>query len=61
MKCLADVGISMTTVQALRDDGHEVVHLREEQLERMADSAIMQKAGLEGSIVVTFDLDLETF
>lgn len=57
MKCLADVGISMTTVQALRDDGHEVVHLREEQLERMADSAIMQKAGLEGSIVITFDLD----
>ena len=41
----------------LRDHGHETVHLRDERLERLPDSAIMEKARREGRIVVTFDLD----
>ncbi len=57
MKCLADVGLAMSTVQALRDHGHEAVHLREENLERLPDPAIMEKARREGRIVLTFDLD----
>ncbi|MFH0899316.1 MAG: DUF5615 family PIN-like protein [Pseudomonadota bacterium] len=28
MKLLADMGVSMTTVRALRQSGHDVVHLR---------------------------------
>ena len=47
----------MSTVRALRERGHEVLHLREEHLERLSDSAIMEKARREGRIVVTFDLD----
>jgi predicted nuclease of predicted toxin-antitoxin system len=47
----------MSTVQALRRQGHEAVHLREEQLERLPDSDILEKARRERRIVVTFDLD----
>ena len=32
MKLLADMGISMATVRALREAGEEVVHLREQGL-----------------------------
>jgi predicted nuclease of predicted toxin-antitoxin system len=47
----------MSTVQALRGHGHEVVHLREEGLERLPDPAILEKAKQEGRTVLTFDLD----
>lgn len=47
----------MTTVRALRARGHEVVHLREQGLQRLADSAILAKARAESSVVITFDLD----
>ena len=57
MKFLADVGISMSTVRALRESGHNVVHLREQGLQRLPDSEILQKAAVEGRIVLTFDLD----
>jgi predicted nuclease of predicted toxin-antitoxin system len=32
MKFLGDMGISQSTVQALRQAGHDVVHLRDEGL-----------------------------
>lgn len=51
------MGISMTTVQALRASGHEAVHLQEEGLERLADTAILEKARQEERIVLTCDLD----
>ncbi|MCC7201110.1 MAG: DUF5615 family PIN-like protein [Nitrospirae bacterium] len=57
MKFLADMGVSMSTVLALREHGHEAVHLREENLGRLPDGAIMEKARREGRIVLTFDLD----
>ena len=57
MKFLADVGISMTTVRALRDQGHDIVHLREQGLQRLSDAKIMKKATGEGRVVLTFDLD----
>ena len=41
----------------MRDTGHDVVHLRDEQLHRMADPDIFAKAGAEGRAVLTFDLD----
>ena len=51
------MGVSMHTVGSLRAAGHDVVHLREEGLQRLADSAILAKAREEGRIVLTFDLD----
>lgn len=57
MRFLADMGISMSTVEALRQEGHEVVHLREEGLQRLPDPAILEKARQEERAVLTFDLD----
>lgn len=57
MKFLADMGISMSTVQVLRKYGHDVVHLREEGLGRFSDAMILDKARNEGCIILTFDLD----
>lgn len=57
MKFLADMGISVSTVQALRSDGHDAVHLRDEGLIRLADEEILEKARREQRVVLTFDLD----
>lgn len=57
MKFLADMGVSQTTVRALRDLGHDVTHLAEVGLERLADASILEKARMEGRTVLTFDLD----
>ena len=57
MKPLADMGVSQTTVRALRDLGHDVVHLVELGLERLEDYSILGKARDEGRTVLTFDLD----
>ena len=57
MKFLADMGVSLLTVAALRVARHDATHLREEGLHRMADADIFAKAGREGRIVLTFDLD----
>ncbi len=47
----------MTTVMGLRQLGHDVTHLSEEGLIRMADQDIVAKAIAESRIVLTFDLD----
>lgn len=57
MKCLADVGVSKTTVHVLREQGHDVLSLIEQRLERLSDAEILEKAKREACIVVTFDLD----
>lgn len=57
MKFLADMGVSMTIVQNLRESGYDVVHLREEGLQRLPDINIVEKAKQEGRIILTFDLD----
>jgi predicted nuclease of predicted toxin-antitoxin system len=41
----------------LRDNGHDVTHLRDQGLQRMAYVNIFAKAQVEGRIVITFDLD----
>src|SRR5689334_7248813 len=51
------MGVSITTVQALRAAAHEAVHLREEGLIRLSDPDILAKAAEEKRIVLTFDLD----
>ena len=57
MKFLADMGISITTVHALRGTGHDVVHLRELGLHTLPDDEILHKAILEQRVVLTCDLD----
>jgi len=57
VKFLADMGVSKSTVRMLREQGHDVVHLGEEGLGRLPDSAVLEKATKEGRIVLTFDLD----
>jgi predicted nuclease of predicted toxin-antitoxin system len=51
------MGVSMTTVQALRDHDDDAVHLRELGLQTLSDDAILAKALDESRIVLTFDLD----
>lgn len=57
MKFLADMGISTGTLAALRESGHDAVHARELGLARATDATILERAQLEGSVVLTVDLD----
>ena len=57
MRFLADMGVSLTTVEALRRANHDAVHLRDEGLIRLPDVQITTKAVAERRIVLTFDLD----
>lgn len=57
MRFLADMGVSLTTVEALRGANHDAVHLRDEDLIRLPDSRIAAKAVEETRVVLTFDLD----
>ena len=57
MRFLTDMGVSMRIVEWLRDQGHDVVHLREQGLHRLPNGDIFTKAQAEDRVVVTFDLD----
>lgn len=57
MRFLSDVGISRSTTVELRQRGHDVLHLREEGLQRLPDDRILDLAQHEQRIVLTFDLD----
>lgn len=59
MRFLADMGVSITTVEALRAADHNAVHLRDEDLIRLPDREIVAKAVRERRTVLTFDLDFE--
>jgi predicted nuclease of predicted toxin-antitoxin system len=57
VKFLADMRVSQTTVRVLCEHGREVISLREQQLGRLHDTDILDKAKSEGCVVLTFDLD----
>jgi predicted nuclease of predicted toxin-antitoxin system len=57
MKFLADMGVSMRTVEWLRGHKHDAVHLRERGLHRLPDDEILAKARAEQRVVLTMDLD----
>jgi predicted nuclease of predicted toxin-antitoxin system len=57
MRFLADMGVSLQVVEWLRGRGDDVVHLRDQGLERLPNGEIFDKATAEGRIVLTFDLD----
>jgi predicted nuclease of predicted toxin-antitoxin system len=57
MKFLADMGISPQSAAFLRHLGHETVHLHEQGLDQLSDTAILCKARDEGRVLLTHDLD----
>ena len=57
MKFLADMGISQSTVNWLREKGHDAIHLREEGLHRISDIEVIEKGRKEERIILTCDLD----
>jgi predicted nuclease of predicted toxin-antitoxin system len=46
MKFLADAGVSLTTTEVLRRLNHDVVHLREQGLQKLPDVQVLEKARL---------------
>ena len=57
IRFLLDMGIAHSTGQLLKSQGHDVVHLREQGLQRIPDDEIVAKAREEGRVIVTHDLD----
>jgi predicted nuclease of predicted toxin-antitoxin system len=57
VRFLADMGVSMRVVEWLRGRGNDVVHLREQGLQRLPNGDIFAKATAEARVVLTFDLD----
>ena len=57
MRFLADMGVSLRVAAWLREQGHDVVHLRDEGLQKLPNGAIFEKAVSERRVVLTFDLD----
>ena len=51
------MGVSLRVVEWLRGRGDDVVHLRDQGLQRMPDVEVFAKATAEGRVVLTFDLD----
>ena len=56
MRLLIDMPLSVETAAWLRSKGHDVVHLREQGLQRLPDEAIVEKARAEHRIILTMDL-----
>jgi len=57
MNFLLDMGISPKTVSFLKSLGYDAMHLHQEGLEKLSDSKILEKARVDGSILITHDLD----
>lgn len=57
MRFLADMCVATRIVEWLRAKEHDVVHLREEGLQRLSDAEVFKKAASENRIILTFDLD----
>ena len=57
MRFLADAGISPKTVDYLRRNGHDAIHVREIGMQRAADRVLVEKARADDRILLTFDLD----
>jgi predicted nuclease of predicted toxin-antitoxin system len=57
MRFLADMGVSQRVVSWLKNEGHDALHIREENLLRLPNGLIFEKAYSEKRILLTFDLD----
>ena len=54
---LADMGISQTTVEWLKEQGFDVFHVRDMNMHRAPDPEILEKARNDKRVVLTCDLD----
>lgn len=57
MKFLIDNALSPTVASALRNAGHDAIHVRDIGLAAASDVAIFERAAAEGRIVVSADTD----
>jgi predicted nuclease of predicted toxin-antitoxin system len=57
MRFLADMGVSQRVINWLRNEDHDAIHVREENLLRLPNGLIFEKAYSEKRILLTFDLD----
>jgi predicted nuclease of predicted toxin-antitoxin system len=57
VRFLADMGVSYSVVLHLRNQAHDVVHLRDRDMQRLADDEIVALPAEEGRVILTFDLD----
>lgn len=57
MRFLLDMGLAQSTARFLCQLGHEAVHLRDQGLQRVDDTVIIEKACTEDRIVLTHNLD----
>ena len=57
MKFLLDMGLAQSTAHHLRSQGYDAIHLRDQELQRLADSKIVAKAIAESRVILTHDLD----
>jgi predicted nuclease of predicted toxin-antitoxin system len=57
MKFLADMNMSLFTVEWLRANGHNATSVREHGMQQAADDVILGKARVERCILLTMDLD----
>jgi predicted nuclease of predicted toxin-antitoxin system len=57
VRFLADMGVSYSVVLHLRQQGYDIVHLRDIGAHRMPDEAIFAQANRERRVILTFDLD----
>ena len=57
MRFLGDMGISVAVIRRLRKNGHDAIHLSEQNLQKLPDKDVFLKALDEKRIVLTFDLD----
>ena len=53
IRFLLDMGLSQSTSQYLRSLGHDVVHLRDQGLERLPDDLIVAKPQKEERTIIT--------
>ena len=51
------MGVSSSVTKWLTQNGYDAAHLVDEQLQRLTDDMVFQKAVSESRIILTFDLD----
>lgn len=57
LKFLVDTCVDVRLARWLREQGHDVRHLRDEGLQKLPNGQIFAKAIAEGRVVITHDLD----
>ena len=57
MRFLLDMGISQSVALWLKSQGHDAVHLNDQDLYKLADKSILEKAFDEKRIILTTDMD----